>query len=283
MDEYKKNLNVEEKEIADEVADEILTVKEDDSRGLFYLILLFLICLIFLVSSLSFAIFDTYYNGGTSNIIDVGTKNIIDRIIPDGDKKKDDKKKDDKKKDTDNSKGNNTSDDSNTDSGSKKDDSSSETKVVDRGTVLFSFNEKSTSIFMNEVFPTEDEIGKKLSGDREYFSFNVSHALNDSDTGNLVYEVSLIPLSGNTINAKNVRVYLTEDGKEVSINNNMVNNFSDLPNSKYHNGAKVIYKKTTNKNEINEYVFRMWLSSSASVPKTPQKFACKVAIDAYYK
>ena len=45
-------------------ADEILTVnKDDESRKYFWLILLFLICLIFLVASISFAVFDTYYDG----------------------------------------------------------------------------------------------------------------------------------------------------------------------------------------------------------------------------
>lgn len=275
MDEYKKKLDIEEREVADEVADEILTVKKEEHRGLFYLILLFLICLIFLVSSLSFAIFDTYYNGGSSNIIDIGTKNIIDYIIPDGNKKKDDKDKKDNKG-TDNGSSSST-----TDPDKKKDDSGKE--KIDRGTVLFSFNEKSTSIYMTEVFPTEDEIGKKLSGDNEYFSFNISHALNSADTGKIVYEVSLIPLKGNTINQKNIRVYLTEDGNGVSTTKNVVNNFSDLPDSSFHDGAKVIYKKTTSKNEINEYVFRMWYSSAASLPKTSQQFACKVAVDAYYK
>ena len=52
-----KRLDFYDKEVADQVADEILTVEEDD-RGLFYLILVFLICLIFLVASLAFAIFN---------------------------------------------------------------------------------------------------------------------------------------------------------------------------------------------------------------------------------
>ena len=73
-----KRLDFYDKEVADQVADEILTVEEDD-RGLFYLILVFLICLIFLVASLAFAIFNNYYNGDSTNVIDIDTDVIVDQ------------------------------------------------------------------------------------------------------------------------------------------------------------------------------------------------------------
>ncbi len=259
MDEYKKKMSIEEKEIADEVADEILTVESDDNRSLFYLLLLFLVCLIFLVSSLSFAIFDTYFNGGVHNAIDIGTETIVNQ--------------DDKNKDKDNN--------SNNKSNNKSSNSSKNT--IDRGTVLFSFNEKSSNIYMKNVFPTSDEIGKKLSGNKEYFDFNISYSLNGAGPGTLVYEVSLIPLEGNTIDPSNIRVYLTEDGKEVTMDDKAVNTFSELPDSKYHSNGKVLYRKsTTDTIGIKEYVFKMWYAYTASVPENSEQFACKVAVDAYY-
>ena len=46
MNKDEKDFDIYEKEVADQVADEILTVEEDDHR-LFFLMLLFLICLLF--------------------------------------------------------------------------------------------------------------------------------------------------------------------------------------------------------------------------------------------
>lgn len=236
MEKYKKNFNLEEKEIADEVADEILTVEDNRDRNLFFLILIFLICLIFLVASLSFAILNTYYNGDSTNVIDVGTDVVVN-----------------KKRNI---------------------------KPVDAGTVLMSFNEGSSNIYMTNVLPMHDDLGKKLSGTKEYFDFNVSSTLKNTSS-NIVYEISLIPIEGNTLSPNDVRVYLTEDDKEVSVNKNMVNNFSDLPDSSYNSGGKVIYRKTVSQSSVNEYVFRMWYSFDAKVSDTHKTFGCKVAINAH--
>lgn len=259
-----KNLDYEEKVIADEVADEILTVEEDEDRWLFFLILIFLICLIFLVSSLSFAIFNTYYNGDSTNVINVGTDIVVNR--------------DKEKKEKDNNDNNNSS---NTDDNNKK--PTSPKKHIEDGSIIFSFNEQSNYIYMTDVYPTKDEVGKMLTGDKEYFDFNISAALKNIKSGKIVYEISLIPLDNNTLNQSDIRVYLTEDGKEVSINNNMVNTYSNLPDSEFRPGAKVIYRKSVSGSNVSEYVFRMWLSYNAKVSKVSKQFGCKVAVDAYYE
>ena len=262
MDEFNnKKFDFEDKVVADQVADEILTVEEDDDRGLFFLLLLFLICLIFLVSSLSFAIFNTYYNGDSTNVIDVGTDIIVNHTKKDDDKPND-----------------------NGGSGSSTEEKQKKPKrKIEAGSILFSFNEKSNNIYMTDVYPTPDEVGKTLTGDKEYFDFNISAYFKNIKSGKIVYEISLIPIEGNTLSPDNIRVYLTEDGKEVSINNNIVNTYSNLPNSKYRSNGKVIYRRSVSKNNVSEYVFRMWLSSKAKVSKVSKQFGCKVAVDAYYE
>ena len=202
-----KKFDFHDKEIADQVADEILTV-EEDGRGLFYLILLFLICLIFLVASLSFAIFNNFFNGDSADVVDVSTDIVVDHTP---------------EKDEDN-----------------KGEQNKPKKKIVAGTILFSYNEKSNNIYMTNALPMRDEIGMKLTGDKEYFDFNISTVMKNIKSGQVVYEISLIPISGNTIPEKDIRVYLTENGKDVSINNNVVNNYSDLPTSKYRNNGKVI-------------------------------------------
>ena len=251
-----KRLDFYDKEVADQVADEILTVEEDD-RGLFYLILVFLICLIFLIASLAFAIFNNYYNGDSTNVIDIDTDVIVDQTP-------------------------------------KKHEESSPYRCIPRrkttpkkkieaGTILFSFNEISNNIYMTNVIPTKDEVGMKLTGDKEYFDFNVSATMKNIKKGKIVYEISLVPLKGNTIPENDIRVYLTENGKNVSINSNTVNNYSNLPNSKYRSNGKVIFRKTITKSSRNDYVFRMWYSYAAKVTKDTKQFGCKVAVDAYYE
>lgn len=252
MNEDKKKFTFDEKLIADRVADEILTVEDDrENHQYFLLILLFLCCLIFLVSTLSFAIFDNYYNGGSSNYVDVDV--IVDKPEP------------------------------TPDSDSTDDKGNSSIKPNGSNSVLFSFNEGSNYINMTNVFPTPDSVGKTLTGDKEYFDFSVSALLKDNRKGKLVYEISLIPIAGNTIDEKDVRVYLTENSSDVSISSDMVNTYGNLPTSNYHTDGKVIYRKVVNDKFYGNYVFRMWLSRDAKVDKTSKKFGCKVVVDAYYK
>lgn len=275
MKEDRDKFPFEEREVADNVADEILTVnKDDESRKYFWLILLFLICLIFLVASISFAVFDTYYDGGKKNLIDVGVDVVIDDN-GDNDNPSDNKKP----SNGDNNTGNKKPSDS-----TPSNNNPTPVRPIDPtiGSVLFSFNEGSNYINMNNVLPTSDAVGKKLTGDKEYFDFNVSSKIKKK-RGSIVYEISLVPIAGNTIKQSDVRVNLTENGKEVSVLDSKVNNFSSLPNSSYRKGAKVIYRNVVNSNFSGDYVFRMWLSSKANIGSKPLSFACKVVVDAYYR
>ena len=113
--------------------------------------------------------------------------------------------------------------------------------------------------------------------------FNISVALNNIKSGKIVYEISLVPLDDNTLKSSDIRVYLTEDGNEVSINDNRVNTFSKLPDSEFRPGAKVIYRRAVTGTNVSEYIFRMWLSYNAKVSKVSKQFGCKVAVDAYYE
>lgn len=283
-------LSFEEKIVADEVADEILTVdtsKED--KRYFILLLLFLLALIFLVSSISFAVFDTYFNGSSENAIKVGIDIGVDE---DDDQDKDKDKDSSKDSDSSSNDGDSIIQGSDNLSGGDGDDSSSDINDgdnssdkpdIDSGSVLFTFNEGSNYISMSNVFPTEDEVGRNLTGDKQYFDFNVAAEFDDTSKGSLVYEISLVPVSGNTISLNDVRVYLTENKKGVSVLDNDVNTISSLPNSTYRKGGKVLYRKTVNDSYRASYEFRMWLSKDANINEVARIFGCKIVVDAYYK
>ena len=283
-------LSFEEKIVADEVADEILTVdtsKED--KRYFILLLLFLLALIFLVSSISFAVFDTYFNGSSENAIKVGIDIGVDE---DDDQDKDKDKDSSKDRDSSSNDGDSIIQGSDNLSGGDGDDSSSDINDgdnssdkpdIDSGSVLFTFNEGSNYISMSNVFPTEDEVGRNLTGDKQYFDFNVAAEFDETSKGSLVYEISLVPVSGNTISLNDVRVYLTENKKGVSVLDNDVNTISSLPNSTYRKGGKVLYRKTVNDSYRASYEFRMWLSKDANINEVARTFGCKIVVDAYYK
>ena len=217
-------LSFEEKIVADEVADEILTVdtsKED--KRYFILLLLFLLALIFLVSSISFAVFDTYFNGSSENAIKVGIDIGVDED-DDQDKDKDKDKDSSKDRDSSSNDGDSIIQGSDNLSGGDGDDSSSDINDgdnssdkpdIDSGSVLFTFNEGSNYISMSNVFPTADEVGRNLTGDKQYFDFNVAAEFDDTSKGSLVYEISLVPVSGNTISLNDL-IKQDEDIKEIS-------------------------------------------------------------------
>ena len=172
MKEDKGKFSFQERIVADRVADDVLTVKDDEDRRYFFLILLFLICLIFLVSSISFEVFNTYNNGGKGNLIDVG----IDVTVKDKDDHKDNNKNDNK--------GNNK--------GGNKDNKPSHGGDIDStvGSVMFSFNEGSNYINMKNVYPISDDIGMSLNGDKEFFDFSISSLLKKKK-GNIYASISL--------------------------------------------------------------------------------------------
>ena len=255
------NFTFEEKKIADQVADELLTVEDDQDRRYFLLVLFLLICLIFLVSSLSFAVFDTYYNGSRDNSADVHI-NVVPNDDIDEDEDKDYDKEDEE--------------------GVANDIIIPSGNSIDSGKIYFSYNEGSNYIDMDNVYPMHDNLGKVLTGDKQYFDFNLETLFSKNKKNKkLVYEISVVPMKGNTIPDEEVRVYLTENDKAVSVLDEEVSNFSDLPNSKYQENGKVIYKKVVNENYSADYIFRMWLSFDADVSEEVRKFSCKIAVDAY--
>lgn len=157
--------------------------------------------------------------------------------------------------------------------------------IINAGSVLFSFNEKSNAINMQNTYPMLDSVGKKLSGDGEYFEFTISTKIESSEIKNLTYEITLTPIeTSNTLSEKYVRVYLEEDGKAVSINENEVNSFEGLPDTKIElrkKHSKQLYKKTVGTGALHTYKFRMWVDENYNVDDTSRVFKCLLYVDAY--
>lgn len=274
MKDKERNIFEEKKVIADEVADEILTERSDDDTSCFPLILIFLVCLIFLIASVSFAIFNTVVN---NNAVDVD----INVNKPDVDiNKRPNKNNDNKPNNNGNNINGNNKDNRKNDSNK---DNNSKNPSINKDLVLFTFSSGSNYINMQNVFSMSDVEGIALKGDKEYFDFNVSASLNSKKKGSIVYEISLVPLKDNTISEDFIRVYLTENDSPVSVLSDNVSDFSDLPKSKFSSNGRVIYKKTVNSSFNGNYVFKMWVSSKADFSNVSKKFGCRVMVNAYYK
>lgn len=153
--------------------------------------------------------------------------------------------------------------------------------TINVGSILFSFSEESNNIEIKNAYPISDDIGMNLSSSKEYFDFTVSVGFNKPIKQSITYEISIIPLEGNTIEPQHIRVYLTENGNPVLINNNKVNNYTDLEDSKLQTNSKVLYRKTVENNEMNRYVFRMWLGRSYDVDNINRIFKCKIGVDTF--
>ena len=152
--------------------------------------------------------------------------------------------------------------------------------IINAGSILFSYNESSNYINMINTFPMSDDLGKNLSGEGEYFEFNMSSRLNSKKINELTYEISLTP-SVSSLDTKYVKVYLEENGKGVSLTSNIVNYYNDLPESTIRKGSKLLYKKTINSKSDNRYVFRMWVSPEYNVDSISRTFSCYVNVNAY--
>lgn len=290
IDNNNTNFSDEERKVADQVADEILTVpiEENDKRYLI-LLLLFLICLIFLVSSVSFSVIDTYNNSDSMKNKAVDVDVDVDKCTVncdtngDGvcDKNCNNKKTPNGKKD-DNIVENPTEENDKPNHEKEKPDHDKEHEPIQPGTILFSYTEGSSYINIVNAFPTTDSEGKKLSGNKEYFDFNVSVDMIKKNKP-VTYEISAVPINGNTLSNSEIRVYLTESDKPVSVNDRAVNTFSALPNSKFNKNGKVLYKKTVTKDFNGSYVFRMWIDSKVELTNVSKKFGCKIVVNGYYE
>lgn len=152
--------------------------------------------------------------------------------------------------------------------------------IIQSGSILFSYNEGSNSINIVGALPTNDEIGKQLMEEGEFFEFSVSAEVNSKIQNKVVYEISLTP-NQNTLDSKYIRVYLVENNKDVLINLKDVNYYNDLPDSSIRNNSKVLLKKEVSTSLKSTYVFRMWVSNEYEVDDIMRTFSCFVNVDAY--
>lgn len=158
--------------------------------------------------------------------------------------------------------------------------SNSVDNVLQSGSILFSYQEGSNVINIDEALPISDEAGRKTTKDGEIFEFYIAGELESKSTNKITYEISLTPKT-KTLSEEFVRINLMENEQEVLINNKVVNKISELENSNIRENSKLIYKKEIFFSSSNRYIFRMWLGEDYTLTLENKTFSCYINVDAY--
>ena len=158
--------------------------------------------------------------------------------------------------------------------------SKNEENSIQSGSILFSYEEGTNHINIKNAAPVTDEVGKKSTNNEDFFEFNVAIKLKSKKQTKVTYEISLTQKEG-TLDSKYVRVMLLEDGKEIPINGNNVNTFSDLGFSTIRPDSRFLYRKEITSEIVSTYVFKMWVGNNYEIDSISRTFSCFVNIDAY--
>lgn len=132
--------------------------------------------------------------------------------------------------------------------------------------IIFTYSDvdrAGSGIYIEDAVPITDKVGKKLTGTKEYFDFNINATSKQTD---IKYQVLVRKNSESTLDNSDVRIYLT------SLNGTyeeelVLKTFSDLKTTTVdHTEYYVLYEKVLNKgidNYSDYYRLRMWVKDDA--------------------
>lgn len=160
--------------------------------------------------------------------------------------------------------------------------------VISTGTLSFAYNEGdfvTNGIMIDNAYPIPDNVGKNLTGEKEYFDFSV---VGKTTVGDINYEVVVVKQDNSTLADRFVKIYLTEiNGTietpvDVVLNNGEVKSFEELESSQSQEG-KIAYLGTIKDRTMNykkEFRLRMWMSDKATSTDDifDKQFSVKVSV-----
>jgi len=155
---------------------------------------------------------------------------------------------------------------------------------------IFSYKEKETrgnGIYIENMFPTTDEVGKALIGEHNTFEFSLHYG---TKAKNKYYEITAEMTDECTLGSEYVKVYLESDGEvldNVIKANGRVKTFAEYENAtvdKKNVREKLIYGRKISKTDVSKghknFTLKMWFSEDAPLnDKTMnKKFVVKVNV-----
>lgn len=135
---------------------------------------------------------------------------------------------------------------------------------INKNIIFEYYYEQGNYIYLINQFPTIDEIGKSLQGEKRTQDFKLKF---NADAVGVKYTITVEKLDGSNLDDEWVKMFLVNDGGDVKNcyrSNNRVKTFNEY--SKYNNNSKerVIYQGTISSAEASrgykDFTFRMWVS-----------------------
>ncbi len=163
---------------------------------------------------------------------------------------------------------------------------SNKANSIATGTIMVSYTEPTNAINIPDAMPLSDENGKALSGAGKTFDFVVSTQASNALT--VPYTISLTKVNTSTLNDNEVKVYLTEDGREVVAPTLIsdLSNFSSRADSKTLYSTQHVYSTAGEEAMTRNYVLRMWVDENFTVDGNDdniKSYSAKVNVDSDVK
>ena len=165
--------------------------------------------------------------------------------------------------------------------------------VVDKDDFIFSYKEKETignGIYIENMLPTTDEVGRALVGEYNTFEFVLYFG---KKAKNRYYEITAEMLNNCTLDSKYVKIYLESDDialPNVIKDNGRVKVFSEYVNAtinKNNNREKLIHSGTISKEDVKRghknFTLKMWFSEDAPLNEQTMNKVFAVRINVYAK
>jgi hypothetical protein len=113
-------------------------------------------------------------------------------------------------------------------------------------------------------FPTRDEVGKNLQGDKRTQDFKLK--FNENAAG-VRYVITAEKLDGSDLEERWAKLFLVNDGVDVANcyrTNNRIKSFDEYQNYNGNSKEKILYEGTISNSDAargyKDFTFRMWVS-----------------------
>lgn len=151
--------------------------------------------------------------------------------------------------------------------------------MINTGSISMTYTEDTNGIKIENALPINDEVGKALSGENEYFDFTVSTKI--KGTANVIYEVAAIKDESSTLNDNDIKLYLEQQVsgtyKEVFAPGKYtpIDVATEIGSPV---GSMVLAQVSHNGDSVDNYRLRMWVAEEATVELESKMYMVKVNV-----
>lgn len=153
--------------------------------------------------------------------------------------------------------------------------------TISTGSVYLNYTENTNGINITDAFPINDEVGKVLTDENQYFDFTVSADFSRGLSAN--YEIAAEKVNSSTLSNDEVRLYFErkvgDSYEEVMAPSNFVplKEKTDLGTEA---GKMLLDKGTFTETSTVNYRLRMWVAEGTVLGELPKNFGVRVSVKA---